>query len=232
MTKALEANWKILVGVFAALVIGGAAVAFTGHFTAEKEKKAQEAYFNVEKKLYELKAKQANPATPDAKGVDAKKPEAVDFSGVKQELEKVMTDFPRSVAAQMAALHLAGLQSDEKKFDEALMTLQKVESKDKGLVNTLVQQQIGQLLADKDKCTEAIGVWQKILDRKEAAFIHSELKLQQALCYSKTNDLKKAEEILTNLAAQAPNESMGPSTTAKEAEKYLRLLQFKKASGT
>lgn len=227
MTKALEANWKILVGVFAALVIGGAAIAFTSHFTAEKEKKAQEAYFNVEKKLYELKAKQATPPAPDTK-----KTEPVDFTAVKKELEKVITDYPRSVAAQMAALHLAGLLSEEKKFDDALSTLQKVESNDKGLVNTLVQQQIGQLLADKDKCTEAISVWQKILDRKEAAFIHSELKLQQALCYSKTNDLKKAEEILTNLAAQAANESMGPSTTAKEAEKYLRLIQFKKASGT
>lgn len=227
MTKALEANWKILVGVFAALVIGGAAVAFTGHFSAEKEKKAQESYFNVEKKLFELKAKQAAPPAGDTK-----KAEPVDFTNVKRDLEKVIADYPRSVAAQMAALHLAGLLSEEKKFDDALSTLQKVESKEKGLVNTLVQQQIGQLLADKDKCTEAIGVWQKILDRKEAAFIHPELKLQQALCYSKTNDLKKAEEILTNLASQAANEAMGPNTTAKEAEKYLRLLQFKKASGT
>jgi len=232
MTKALEANWKILVGVFAALVIGGAAVAFTGHFSAEKEKKAQEAYFNVEKKLYELKAKQATPPAGDTKTTDAKKNEPVDFTAVKNDLVKVMTDYPRSVAAQMAALHLAGLMTEEKKFDEALATLQKAENKEKGLVNTLIQQQIGQLLADKDKCTEAIAVWQKILDRKEAAFIHSELKLQQALCYSKTNDLKKAEEILTNLAAQAPNEAMGQSTTAKEAEKYLRLIQFKKASGT
>ena len=227
MTKAIENNWKIIVGIFAAFVVGGAAVAFTNHFATEKEKKAQEAYFNVEKKLNELKAKKTAP--PEAKET---KPEAVDFTAVKKDLEKVIADYPNSVASQMAALHLASVLVDEKNFDLALTTLQKVENKDKGLVNTLIQQQIGQLLADKDKCTEAIAVWQKILDRKEASFIHSELKLQQALCYSKTNDMKKAEEILTNLASQAPNEEMGAAATAKEAEKYLRLLQFKKASGT
>lgn len=228
MTKAFEANWKILVGVFAAFVVGGAAVAFTNHFSAEKERKAQEAYFNVEKKLFEIKAKKANPPAAEA----AKKDEPADFTGVKKDLEKVMADYPHSVAAQMAGLHMAGLMSEEKNFDAALATLQKVENKEKGLVNTLVQQQIGQLLADKDKCSDAIVVWQKILDRKEAAFIHPELKLQQALCYSKTNDLKKAEEILINLSNQAANENMGASPTSKEAEKYLRLLQFKKASGT
>jgi predicted negative regulator of RcsB-dependent stress response len=228
MTKAIEANWKILAGVFAAFVVGGAAVAFTTHLSTEKEKKAQEAYFSVEKKLNDLKAKKAEPAaTPD------KKNEPVNYSEVKKDLEKVIADYPSSVAAQMAGLHLASVLVEEKNVDTALTTLQKVENKDKGLVNTLVQQQIGQLLADKDKCQDAINVWQKILDRKEAAFIHPELKLQQAICYSKINDLKKAEEILTNLSSQAAaTENVNGSPTAKEAEKYLRLLQFKKVSGT
>jgi len=227
MTKAIEANWKIIAGVFAAFVVGGAVVAFTNHFSTEKEKKAQEAYFNVEKKLTDLKAKKAEAQTAD------KKNEPADYTQVKKDLEKVITDYPNSVASQMAALHLSTVLVDEKNVDGALSTLQKVENKDKGLVNTLVQQQIGQLLADKDKCQDAIVVWQKILDRKEAEFIHPELKLQQALCYSKTNDLKKAEEILTNLSNQSTaNENLGNSPTAKEAEKYLRLLQFKKVSGT
>jgi predicted negative regulator of RcsB-dependent stress response len=228
MTKAIEANWKIIAGVFAAFVVGGAVVAFTSHFATEKEMKAQEAYFNVEKKLMDIKARKADPAV-----AADKKPAVADYTEVKKDLEKVISDYPHSVASQMAALHLASVLVEEKNVDAALETLQKVENKDKGLVNTLVQQQIGQLLADKDKCTDAIAVWQKILDRKEASFIHPELKLQQALCYSKTNDVKKAEEILTNLSNQATiNENVTDTPTAKEAEKYLRLLQFKKVSGT
>ena len=224
--KLLEGNWKVFLGIFMAFVVGGAAVAVTTNISQNKEKKAQEAYFNVEKKLNDLKSKQAAPADP------AKKSEVVDFTLVKTDLEKVITDYPNSIASQMAAVHLAGILSEEKNYDAALTILQKVENKDKGLVNTLVQQKIGQLLADKDKCNDAIKVWQKVIDRKEAAFIHSELKLQQALCYAKTNDLKKAEEILTNLAAQAADIESGNPTSLKEAEKYLRLLQFKKASGT
>lgn len=227
--QVLEGNWKVFLGVFIAFVIGGAAVAVTTNISHNKEKKAQEAYFSVEKKLNDLKAKQAAPGDAADK---TKKTETVDFTQVKTELEKVIADYPQSVASQMAAVHLAGLLAEEKNYDSAIAILQKVENKDKGLVNTLIQQKIGQLLADKDKCAEAITIWQKVIDRKEATFIHSELKLQQALCYAKTNELKKAEEILTNLAAQIGDiESVNP-TSLKEAEKYLRLLQFKKASGT
>ena len=45
------------------------------------------------------------------------------------------------------------------------------------------------------------------------------------------NDSKKAEEILTNLANQK-SDLNNTDVTAKEAEKYLRLIQYKKASGT
>ena len=228
--KIFEAYWKVIVGAFVAVVVVGGVVVVSSHFAKQKEEKAQEAYFNVEKKLNDLRTKK-NPQDAAAAASD-KKNEPVDYTQIKKDLEKVMTDYPQSVASQMSALHLAGILAEEKNFDLALTTLQKAENKDKGLVNTLVEQQIGQLLADKDKCPEAIAVWQKILDRKEADFIHPELQLQQALCYSKTKDMKKAEELLTNLANQAANSEYGSSAAAKEAEKYLRLLQFKKASGT
>lgn len=224
--KVLEKQWKLLLGILGVIIIIGAVFTVISMKATQKEKAAQESYFAVEKKLIDLKAKKAAPPAKDQKA------ENVDFAQVKQELEKVMTDFPGSVASQMAGLHFANLLVDEKNFDLALATLQKIENKDKGLVNTLVQQQIGQLLADKEKCQDAITVWQKIVDRKEAAFIHNETKIQQALCYTKLNDLKKAEEILTNLANKSANPQMGPNSSSKEAEKYLRLIQFKKASGT
>ena len=225
MSKMVEQYWKVIVGLLGAFIVGGALVALLSGQSTQKEKAAQESYFAVEKKLMDLKNKKA---APDAKPED----KVVDFTSIKKDLEKIVTDYPGSIAAQMAALHFASLLVEEKNFDLALSTLQKVENKKSGLVNTLVQQQIGQLLADKDNCKEAITVWQKVLDRKEAAFIHDDIKIQQALCYSKINDTKKAEEILTNLANKSANAEMGNSSASKEAEKYLRLLMFKKASGT
>ena len=226
--KAIEQYWKLIVGLIAAIILGGALVTIVTGRGTQKEMKAQESYFAVEKKLMDLKSKQNPP--PKAPGQESK-PEVVDFTQIKTDLEKVIADHPGTIAAQMSALHYANLLVDEKNFDLALSTLQKVETKKDGLVNTLVQQQIGQLQADKNNCNEAISVWQKILDRKEASFIHDDIKIQQALCYSKINDLKKAEEILTNLANKT-NPEMSASPASKEAEKYLRLLMFKKASGT
>lgn len=227
--KFLEKQWKLVVGLFGVLTLAGALVTFLSYRSIQKEQLAQESYFAVEKKLLDLKNKKESQPTDPKK--EAKK-EVIDYSQVKIELEKVMSDFPGTVASQMAALHFANLLIEEKNIDVALAALQKAENNSKGLVNTLVQQQIGQLLADKDKCSEAIAVWQKIINRKEAEFIHNETKIQQALCYTKTNDLKKAEEILTNLANQSANSDMSKSASSKEAEKYLRLIQFKKASGT
>lgn len=219
----LEKQWKVILVLAGALLVFAGVMVFISVKTTQKEKAAQESYFVVEKKLLDLKSRQLNPETAH---------EPVDYTPVRAELEKIVTDYPGSIAAQMAGLHLAALLVDEKNFDLALAQLQKVENKDKGLVNTLVQQQIGQLLADKDQCREAIEVWDKIVKRQEAAFLHGETKIQQALCYTKLNDLQKAEEILTNLANQNVNPEIGNSSTSKEAEKYLRLIQFKKATGT
>ena len=226
--KVIEQYWKLIAGAITALILGGALVTIVNGRGAQKEMTAQESYFAVEKKLMDLKSKQNPP--PKAAGKESK-PEVVDFTPIKADLQKVMADHPGTIAAQMAALHFANLLVDEKNYDLALSTLQKVETKKDGLVNTLVQQQIGQLQADKNNCVDAIAVWQKILERKEASFIHDDIKIQQALCYSKVNDFKKAEEILTNLANKT-NPEMSASPASKEAEKYLRLLMFKKASGT
>lgn len=220
----LEKQWKLILSLAAAVIIFVGALAYMSMHSVKKEKVAQESYFAVEKKLNDIRNAQMNPAAGAAASAD--------FTAVKAEFESIMADYPGTVAAQMAALHLANLLVQEKNFDLALAHLQKVENTDKGLVNTLVQQQIGQLQADKNQCKEAIETWEKILKRKEAEFLHGELKLQQALCYTELNDLQKAEEILTNLANQTVNPDMASSSVAKEAEKYLRLIQFKKASGT
>lgn len=227
----LEKQWKLITGALAFVIILGGIFIFVSYKNEQKEKKAQESYFAVEKKLFELKAKKETKPTSSK---DKKnQPEApVDFTQIKKDLENVIQIHPGTVASQMAAIHLSSMLIEDKQFDLALENLKKAQNSKKGLVSTLVEQQIGQLMADQNNCQEAVNVWQKIVNRKEASFIHNEVKLQQALCYTKMNDLKKAEDILTQLANQVANPGMNEASNAKEAEKYLRLIQFKKASGT
>lgn len=225
-SKMLEQYWKPVAGLFIAIVVVGGIVSIASSRSKAKEEKVQESYYVIEKKLIDLKQKATAPA--DA----TKKADPVDYTEVKKELETFANENVGTIAAQMAALHLAELQVADKNQAAALALLQKVETQDKGLVNTLVEQQIAQLLAGQDKCQDAIAVLQKIIDRKEAAFVHNEAKLQQALCHVKLGNTKQAEEILTNLSSQSSQAEYGNSPATKEAEKYLRLLQFKKTSGT
>jgi predicted negative regulator of RcsB-dependent stress response len=224
--KLIENNLKTIAIVLVAFVVGGAAVAFISNSAKTKEKSAQESYYLVEKNFYELKAKKDAPPNPTAKT------EPVDFSKSKLDFEKIIVDYPKSIAAQMSALNLASILIEENKSTEALTVLKNVETKSSSLVSYLVQQQIGLVLADQDKCQDAIDTWEKVIKSSEASFLHDELQLQQALCYSKLNNSQKAEAILINLSNKTTNPEMGNATTSKEAEKYLRLLQFKKASGT
>jgi predicted negative regulator of RcsB-dependent stress response len=225
-SKVVEQYWKPVAGLFVVIVVVGAGILFSNMRSKANEEKVQESYYVIEKKLLELKQRSAAPADP------VKKEAPVDFTEVKKELEVFANANIGTIAAQMAALHLAELKIADSDQAGALALLQKVETKDKGLVNTLVEQQIAQLLSGQDKCQDAIAVLQKIIDRKEAAFVHNDAKLQQALCHVKLGNTKQAEEILTNLSSQSSQAEYGNSPATKEAEKYLRLLQFKKTSGT
>ena len=230
-----EKQWKLIVGICVALFIIGAGVTAQITMKLAKEKTVQENFFLIEKKYSDYKTKKNSPDETKTAKKDSSVVPAADLAknldAVKKDLAQFISSNPGAKATQMAAIYYSEILKEEKNKEEALAVLQKVQTNDHGLVNTLVQQQIGQILADLEKCQEAINSWQKIVDRKDAAFLHNDVKIQQALCYQKLNDFKKAEELLTNIANQKP-EGRGESPSVKEAARYLRLIQFKKVSGT
>lgn len=230
-----EKQWKLILGLCAAIFIIGAAVTAQVTMKLAQEKTVQENFFLIEKKYSDYKTKKNSPDETKTTKKDATPTSPADLSknldGIKKDLVQFIAANPGAKATQMAAIYYSEILKEEKNKDEALAVLQKVQNNDHGLVNTLVQQQIGQILADSEKCQEAINSWQKIVDRKDAAFLHNDVKIQQALCYQKLNDMKKAEELLTNIANQKPD-GRAESPSIKEAARYLRLIQFKKVSGT
>ena len=227
----IEKNWKLVLGICSILILGGGGLAIQSTLATAKEKKAQENFFSIEKKYVDYKTKKETPdTTKPAKPVVAP-PTAEQSAAIKAEFETFITNNPKSKATQMAALYFAEISRQENKIQPALDVLLKVKNNDSGLVNTLVEQQIGQLLADSEKYQEAIDIWQKIINRKEAKFLHNELKIQQALCFQKLNNHTKAEELLTNIANQK-TEDQTDASSVKEAARYLRLIQIKKVTGT
>ncbi|MNS59040.1 hypothetical protein D3C72_919860 [compost metagenome] len=243
---------KIVIGAIMAFIVVGLGASLWSYFSEKKETALQQKYFVVEKAYLdkkrgfeeaaraELMAAQApkDKKAPQPPAVDPSKKASgdlqKDFGTVITGFEALIADAPNTQAARMAALNLSDIYSSNKKFDEALASLTKVE---KGLakneaLTALVLSQMGNLNADKGDCKAAIEKWQSITTHKGLAFAHDEAKLRMGLCYESLSDLSKAEQLYTEVSKK--ESATADFSAAKDAEKYLRLLKAKKnfSSGT
>ena len=242
----LEKNGKIIIAAFFVLIAVGLVTVFVSNNSKQNEQKAQEKLAAIEldfTKYKEQLAKTIQPANSikdDKKTVVEKKNQEKDLAEAQAlvlklrdqlttSLNQFISENKKSVATEMASLYLSEILVDQNKNTEALLVLKKMESSSNALTSVLIQKKIGSLLADNNQCAEALKTWDNLLKSSSAKFAHSEVKIMQSLCYSKMNDLKKAEEILNSVKN---DKSEGVAEYAQQAEKILRLIQFKKASGT
>ena len=219
---------QLFAGIGALIVVGFIATLLMQN-SVKKEKESQEKYFAIEakvKKHTEEKFKKSQ--TEQAKNQE-KVNVTVDVNALKTELESFISQNLGTVAAQFAGLELAQILSDESKSTEALSVLQKVETQSDLLSNSLVKMKIAQVLVDLDKCSDAVATWSKIVSTSHFSYLHAEAKLNQALCYKKMNDLKKAEDILNQVKNDKSDESADYSN---EADRILKLIQFNKSFGS
>ncbi len=221
----LEKNLKTIAISFAAVVVLGLGISLISGQSERQEKSAQEAFAPIQTKFSQWKEQNqtvAKTAQDTTKVV-------VNVADLKVEIEGFISKNPATIASQIAGLSLAEIYSSENNLVEAMNTLKKVETKSSVLSNTLVLKKMGQLLADSDQCKEAILIWDKVLTNKKAEFTFSDIKIKQALCYQKLNEIKKAEDLLTQVKN---NKTEGQEQSSVEAEKVLRLMQFNKAQGS
>lgn len=225
----LEKNVKGILGIAGLVVVAGLIATLVSQNSMRKEKETQEKFFAIDAKVKKYKEERfkASDKSADKKQETASVP--VDVNALKTELEAFINENTGSVAAQIAGLELADIYSADNKSAEALALLQKVETKSDLLSNVLVRMKIAQSLADQDKCSEALAIWSKVLASKATSYLHTEAKINQALCYKKMNDLAKAEEILNQVKNDKEDET-GQSN--REAERILRVIQFNKSFGT
>lgn len=226
----LEKNAKGILGIAGLVIVAGLVATLVNENSVKKEKQTQERFFVIDAKVRKYKEEKFKASDKTAV---AKKDEfasiPVDVNQLKTDLDAFVTENTGSVAAQIAGLELANLLSDENKFVEALALLQKIETKTDLLSNVLVRMKIAQSLADQDKCSEALTIWSKVLASKATSYLHAEVKINQALCYKKMNELAKAEEILNQVKNDNTDET---GRSNREADRILKLIQFNKSFGT
>ncbi len=236
-----QAHFTAVAVALAVFVVIGVGVSIYENFNEKKELRAQEAYSQFEKSYLEKKRgfdeadrdtsrssinKDAK-ATPKAKASgDLDKDYGSELNG----FVKVVDEHAGTKAAQMAALNLSEMYLNYKKVEEAYQALQKVESQSQGkdLVSSIVLAQLGNVLSEKGDCKLALDQWSKVLARKEVQYMHDTLRLKSGFCYEKMNEFSKAEDAYKKVSQSPKDTQTGEAGLAKDAEKYLRLLNLKK----
>ena len=234
---------KIVLGTLAVLLLVGGGFAASSYMSEQKEEKIQSKYFPAERAFLEKKQGYTDAAAEEMRLAANKDPKAKtqpvapnpaigskatgdfdkDFGSVIGPMQEIISEAPKSIAAKMAALNLAQVQIEYKKFDDAKKVLTSVADSSKDLLSAMVNTELGTLLANENNCQEAIGYWEKVANNKRAEFLHSPVQLKMGLCYEALNDTAKAEQAYTKVKDQEKDSSIG-----KSADKYLRLLSAKK----
>ena len=236
--EVLEKNGKAvaLVGLAAAL----AALSWVGYgwFQEKTEKNAQEAFYALEKQVsdkreaFEKAKSDALLPSPDKKNKTASNdPKAIaatgdiekDFGPLVSNLEAFADSHRRTSAGAQAAILAADLRMEYKQADRALGVLKgaREATSPKTLVGGLVRMAEANALAASEKCGDALGLWQTVLDEKFATFLHGEAALRAGLCLETMGQKDRAIEMYRKAAAAGER-----SSAAQSAKSLLRRLEL------
>lgn len=230
-------NSRLVLGVIAIAVLVGAGMAVARYKASQAQLSYQEKFSVIERQLLDKKqsfeeARRAQENKTETKSALPSGDLSKDYGTLVGEMEALIQQAPWSVAASMAALHVAELKVEYKMPDQALAVLELVNPKNemRGLPATLIVSMKAGLLADKGDCKTAVGLWEKISRSAQAAFLKNDAKLRMGLCYESMNEIAKAEQLYGEVAAQDDKNPGAGGESSREAERYLRLLKLKKAT--
>lgn len=231
---------QMVIGALALFFILGGGFTLWDHLKKDKEMTLQEEYYSLERGISDKKkafseAKAKLPEKGETKPVATVENYDTDYLESVNKLQELALKNPGSRAALMAALQAVDLMLEFKKDKEALDFLMKVDvRKISDLLDALVVKQLGNIQANLGECNLAIASWNRVIVSKTNAFLYPDIRLRQALCYETLKDVAQAEKIYIELTQVTPGENSAPEendlSAAKEAEKYLRLLQLKKGT--
>jgi len=200
-------------------------------WSLHKEEKLQGELFNIEREYLEKKEAfdqaQAVPPNADPKAEAPKAPAKAsgniskDYADIPQKLTAFVDRNVGTTAGGMAALYASEVFMTYKQPETAIAVLQKA-NLSKGLVGSLTQNRLASLLADKNDCAAALGIWTQMMKSTDNAFLSAEIKLRMGLCAESTGDKAQAEKLYQEVAAAAKDGGNG-----KLAEQLLRLMKVK-----
>ncbi len=215
---------RLTVFVLVLFLLGGLVYSGIQYWNEHIEVLAQNEFYKLETEYLQLQ----NPQKT-SNSVGDKSP--VDYKPVELKLTSLVEKYAGSHAGIMAFLRLTDIKGklddstsmeDLRKNSEELVKVADHLKLKKDMLSALALMRKGALLANMQACEQAVSVWGKVLEIKEAEVLYPEIRLQQALCYERLGSFKLSEDNYNKILAEAKD-----TTTAKSAEKYLRLLKTK-----
>ncbi len=220
---------RTVTAVVAVVFGSGLLWAGMGFYNDRRENRAQTDLFMAEKKLKSQEeefGKSTNPPTNPAEKLKKEPVKATgnleaDYKETVPLLKDVISKHNGTQASVIAALDLAKLYYDYKKYDEGIAVLEKTMDMAKHPVTRgLTIDQLANFNMAKGNCDKAIGYWQKLGQEKTLSFLQGSSLIKTGLCYEKLKQFDKAEQ--TYLRASGLTND---ADTSKTAKKYLRLLK-------
>lgn len=229
VSKIIDKVWRpaLIALIFVGIGYGG----FIGYgaYSTNIEKKAQEQLFLIQKEI-ESKTEVLTKTNPEKKPDQAKEIEkspkslVENFEGQIKSYEKLIADYKGHKASFMAAIQLADLFVTYNDLVRAEATLVELASIVKGdLFGGLVLSQLGTVLMDQKKYSEAIPHFTNLVENKKQAHFHPQALLRLGTCHLESGEFEKAEGVFKRLEADFPN-----TQAASDAKNLLKLVRLKK----
>lgn len=235
----IEKYGKVLGTIATIAVVAALGYQAYTYLQAGKEKKAQEAFYVVEAKynkakegfdrakmnalLPDLAKKTEGEAAPIAATGDLEK----DFGTLPNDLQNVINAHKGTKASAQAGILLAQIYLDYKQPEKAIEAI-------KGPAGALSQNQmmgglshmmLGNALAQKGDCNEAISMWQKVLQAQSVSYLHPDASLRSGICYENLQQNDKAIE-----QYRRTSQDFADSIAGQTAKTLLRALELKQRS--
>lgn len=239
IAEQIAKNSHIIIGAVVLALIVSISVISWNWYQDSNETKGQTALFRVEKSYLKKKEdfaradQQDKAAKANDKSKSKEEPAKLakatgnldqDYGPEVRDLQAVISKYPRTRAAVMAALDLADLFDQYKQPAEALNQISKVSKslKPKELLFGVLMMKKGSLESVKGDCESAVKTWNQILDQANLSFFHPDATLRSAICFEQLNNVARAKELYQRTHDKFPESSAGQS-----AQKYLQLLEMK-----
>lgn len=241
-SKLIENNFKVILGLFIALIVGGSIWAYMDSVKKANEQKAFNDLYKITK-IYEEKRANYAEAKAQKEAKDKAKNEK-DKTAAKDEKKKDLTpatgelekDYPEVVgqlenflaknlgknASGEAALVLSEIYSEYKQDGKGAEALDKVIGKwgRKDILFYVMSMRAGDLYATVDNCDKAVKAWTNVANSE--SFISAQAQLKNGVCLQKLGRTDEAKIWFNKIKDKDPQ-----STEAFSAKRYIRYLEFK-----